>query len=158
MTSNGPNKERRIILGWQASVFLASVTLLLLVFADTVQAPPPGGIPGKLPELIERVEALEDQVAFLSENAILEIYSAPQVLADILPGEFGGVRSFCDLGDTVVSGAIVIRSRTGSLTDFRIISSEIVIDGMTGQESWLLQGINAAADTADIRVVAICAR
>jgi len=85
---------------------------------------------------------------------IKDVYSAPQDLAIVPPRQIGRVRSRCDLGDQVVSGGLV----TLGSRDFNMISSSAVIDGVTGQQSWVFEGTNDGSIDADIRVVARCIR
>jgi len=88
-------------------------------------------------------------------------YTASQDRTLLAPGQFGGVRSFCDLGDFAVSGQLVIRAGGGyseDERDFKIISFGLVIDGLTEQQSWVLEGSNVGNDPVDIRVAARCAR
>ncbi len=98
-------------------------------------------------------------------SQIIGYYTATQDSTVLQPGEFGGVRSICDPGDYAVSGSIVTRVVNAShgtnspAFNFRLISSGLVIDGATGEQSWVLQGVNESPAPlgADIRVAARCA-
>ena len=87
-------------------------------------------------------------------SELVGFYSAPQDTESVAPGESGTVQSFCDLGDFVISGQLVIFPLPH---DFRIQIFGLVSDGSTGQESWVLSGFNADTGAADIRVNARCA-
>lgn len=100
-------------------------------------------------------DALERRVADLESVATpapVVLYTATQVLASVAPGDFGSVRSRCDLGDQVVSGEFVVRA----VKDYNIVFSGTVIDGVTGQESWAFGIENNDAGVADLRLAARC--
>ena len=81
----------------------------------------------------------------------VSVYLAGQETAIVPPGQFGSVRSRCDLGDFVLSGGVVVFAE-----DFRMNISDIVIDGATGEQSWVFSGNNEGTGDADIRVAARC--
>ena len=83
---------------------------------------------------------------------VRSFYSADQDTSIVPTGQFGSVRSKCDLGDFAVSGSWVVRA-----DNFRIISNVLVIDGATGVQSWVMEGMNEGSSDADIRVSARCA-
>ncbi len=85
-------------------------------------------------------------------------YEAPLDSALVQPGEYGSVRSRCELGDFAVSAGFVTRSLSNDPADFRITVFSKLGDGETGQESWRLQGINAGDNVAEIRVFTTCAK
>jgi len=80
-------------------------------------------------------------------------YAAPQAAKKVPAGEFDSVISFCAPGDFAVSGSLV---RFGP--EFDVTSFGLLIDGSTGQQSWVFAGRNNGNDFADIRVSARCAR
>ena len=98
-------------------------------------------------------------------GAIIGFYSAAQDSKLVQPGAADSVRSTCDPGDYAVSGSVVtqvIGASSGiNAPDFyfRVNGVGLVIDGVTGEQSWVLSGVNEspAPLIADIRVSARCA-
>ena len=109
--------------------------------------------PKCIAELFDGFEFLFVQVENCQDE-IVSFYSALQDKKFVPPGQFDSVRSHCDLGDWAVNGGIVLFPTNH---DFEIGVTGLLIDGSTGQQSWLLQGTNVGTITADIRVNAICA-
>lgn len=90
------------------------------------------------------------------EGQILGFYSATQDSKSIPAGQFGFVKSPCGPGDYAVSGSYAIGGVSSS-PGFRISSFTIVIDGSTGIQSWVLQGVNESTQEVKIGVWARCA-
>ncbi len=85
-------------------------------------------------------------------------YVAPLDQRFVLPGDYAYVRSICEPGDYAISANQVISGGDGDPADFRVMDSSLLIDGSTGVQSWIVQGINAGANIADVRVAALCAQ
>lgn len=96
--------------------------------------------------LAARIDALEAHAA-----AVPAVYSGPLDTATIAPGEYGAVKSPCELGDYAVSGTLVVFADA-----FNMVSSHLVIDGATATHHWAFAGINEGSGEAEVRVAAIC--
>ncbi len=125
--------SRHGILGWFSGLLLGSLLAGLIAWSLTATA--------------------------ATKRPISEIYDLVAVESVVAPGAFGSVACNCNPGDLVVSGTIVMRStELNGVHDFRIIDAGKVIDNATGQQKWVLEGINAGQSPIVIRVAAHCAR
>ncbi len=91
-------------------------------------------------------------------GSIAGFYVARQDQRFVLPGDYAYVRSICESGDYAISASQVISGNDGDPADFRVMDSSLIIDESTGVQSWIVQGINAGTNIADVRVAAMCAK
>jgi hypothetical protein len=87
---------------------------------------------------------------------ILGYYSATAEYDVVAPGDYGGVKSSCALGDYAVSGSYYVRPDViyadTSKFYFRITEFHLVVDGATGVESWALGGQNESSLPIDAKI------
>ena len=101
----------------------------------------------------------------LPAGQIVGFYTAAQVRIELQPGEFGSAVSWCDDGDTALSGGLLTRPlnpQNGTNSpdfNFRLISFLKITDGRTGMEGWSVGGVNEspAPLVAIVGVNATCA-